>query len=49
MLARIDARTNYPITLTVDNLGEDFALTAQTDRRVDAKRVIGYLERRCGH
>ena len=36
-------RTNYPITLSVDDLGEGFALTAQTDRRIDPQRVIGYL------
>jgi amino acid adenylation domain-containing protein len=36
-------RTNYPFTLTVDDLGENFALTAQTDRRVDPKRVANYV------
>ena len=34
VLARQE-RTNYPITLSVDDLGEGFALTAQTDRRID--------------
>ena len=36
-------RTNYPIALSVDDLGEGFALTAQTDRRIDPHRVTGYL------
>jgi amino acid adenylation domain-containing protein len=36
-------RTNYPITLSVDDLGEGFALTAQTDRRLDPQRMTGYL------
>ena len=36
-------RTNYPITMSVDDLGEGFALTAQTDRRVDPHRLTGYL------
>jgi amino acid adenylation domain-containing protein len=36
-------RTNYPITLSVDDLGEGFALTAQTDRRIDPQRMTGYL------
>ncbi|HEY5757537.1 MAG TPA: amino acid adenylation domain-containing protein [Steroidobacter sp.] len=36
-------RTNYPITLSVDDLGTDFALLAQTDSSIDPKRVIGYV------
>lgn len=36
-------RTNYPITLTVDDLGEGFRLTAHTDRRIDPQRMIDYL------
>jgi amino acid adenylation domain-containing protein len=36
-------RTNYPITLSVDDLGESFTLTAQTDRRIDPRRMTGYL------
>jgi amino acid adenylation domain-containing protein len=36
-------RTNYPITLSVDDLGEGFTLTAQTDRRIDPQRMTGYL------
>jgi amino acid adenylation domain-containing protein len=39
----IPGRTNFPITLSVDDLGEGFVLTAQTDRRIDPHRVIGYL------
>jgi amino acid adenylation domain-containing protein len=36
-------RTNYPITLVVDDLGDRFTLTAQTDRRIDPSRIVGYL------
>jgi amino acid adenylation domain-containing protein len=36
-------RTNYPIALAVDDLGEGFTLTAQTDRRIDPRRMTGYL------
>src|SRR6185437_11333637 len=36
-------RSNYPIALSVDDLGEGFALTAQTDRRIDPQRLTGYL------
>jgi amino acid adenylation domain-containing protein len=42
VLATIE-RTNYPITLSVDDLVEDFVLTAQTDRRVDPQRLLGYV------
>ncbi|HEY6922732.1 MAG TPA: amino acid adenylation domain-containing protein [Steroidobacteraceae bacterium] len=36
--------TNYPIVLTVDDKGEGFALTVQTDRRIDPKRILGYVD-----
>jgi amino acid adenylation domain-containing protein len=43
VLAHAD-RTNYPITLSVDDHGDGFALTAQTDRRhVDPQRILGYI------
>jgi myxalamid-type nonribosomal peptide synthetase MxaA len=37
------AGTNYPITLSIDDLGEAFQLTVQTDRRVDPQRIAAYL------
>jgi len=43
ILDRGEARTNYPITVLVDDLGGDFRLTVQTNRRLDAQRVAGYL------
>jgi len=36
-------RTNYPLTLSIDDLGERFRLVAQVDRRIDARRVLGYV------
>jgi amino acid adenylation domain-containing protein/FkbM family methyltransferase len=36
--------TNYPITLSVDDLGEGFTLTAQTDRRIDPERMMAYMQ-----
>ena len=36
-------RTNYPIAMSVDDSGEGFALTAQTDRRIDPQRMTAYL------
>jgi amino acid adenylation domain-containing protein len=38
-------RTNYPVSLTIDNLGDGYALTVQTHRRIDPSRVAKYLER----
>jgi amino acid adenylation domain-containing protein len=35
--------TNYPITVSVDDQGEGFALTAQTDRRIDPHRMTELL------
>lgn len=43
VLARGEAWTNYPITLIVDDLGDDFVLTAQTDRPIDPNRLIRYV------
>jgi amino acid adenylation domain-containing protein len=37
-------RTNYPIGLTVDNLGDAFALIAQTETSIDPNRVLEYLQ-----
>ncbi|CAM3407795.1 non-ribosomal peptide synthetase [Xenorhabdus nematophila] len=36
-------QTNYPITLSVDDFGTDFYLTAQTVASIDPTRVIHYL------
>lgn len=44
VLARGEAWSNYPIALTVDDLGDGFALIAQTDRRIHPVRVARYLE-----
>jgi amino acid adenylation domain-containing protein len=34
--------TNYPLTLSVDDQGDRFVLTAQTDRRINPRRIIEY-------
>jgi amino acid adenylation domain-containing protein/thioester reductase-like protein len=36
-------RTNYPITVSIDELGDAFSASALTDRSVDPQRVIKYL------
>lgn len=42
-LAYRGAWTNYPVALQVDDLGEGFTLTAQTDQRINPSRIVGYL------
>ncbi|MBI6824197.1 AMP-binding protein, partial [Pseudomonas syringae] len=37
-------RTNYPLTLNVDDLGEDFVLNAQTVIEIGAQRVCKYMQ-----
>ncbi|QHQ21301.1 hypothetical protein GMW71_13755 [Pectobacterium brasiliense] len=36
-------RTNYPITLSVDDLGDGFNLTAKTVMGVDPERIVHYM------
>ncbi|OIN53858.1 non-ribosomal peptide synthetase [Pseudomonas costantinii] len=38
-----EERTNYPLTVNIDDLGEDFALTLMVDASIGAQRVAGYL------
>ena len=38
-------RSNYPLVLSVDDLGQGFSLTAQAAVGIEAARVCGYLER----
>ncbi|CRM28925.1 Gramicidin S synthase II [Pseudomonas sp. 31 R 17] len=38
-----EERTNYPLTVNVDDLGEDFVLTVMVDASISAQRVAGYL------
>jgi amino acid adenylation domain-containing protein len=41
----VEERTNYPLTLSVDDLGDGFRLTVLADGSVDAARIRGYMER----
>ncbi|WP_240351197.1 hypothetical protein, partial [Pectobacterium brasiliense] len=36
-------RTNYPITLSVDDLGDGFNLTAKAVMGVDPERIVHYM------
>lgn len=38
-----EERTNYPLTLSVDDLGQGFSLTVQCAGGVDPERVAGYF------
>ncbi|NWA25217.1 amino acid adenylation domain-containing protein, partial [Pseudomonas gingeri] len=39
-----EERTNYPLTLNVDDLGDDFNLTVLVTGKVGARRVCGYMQ-----
>ena len=38
-----EERTNYPLTVNVDDLGEGFALTVMVHASLDARQIAGYL------
>ena len=40
-----EERTNYPLTLSVDDLGEGFQLTAQVQDPIDPRRVCDFMNR----
>uniref|UniRef100_UPI002867BA6E condensation domain-containing protein n=1 Tax=Trinickia mobilis TaxID=2816356 RepID=UPI002867BA6E len=42
-ILRSEERTNYPFTLSVDDLGEGFGLTVRTVGAIGAKRLCGYV------
>ena len=39
----VKERTNYPMVVSVDDLGEGFSLEMETDRRIDPKRMLGFV------
>jgi acyl carrier protein len=45
---KVRSRTNYPITFSVDDLGAEFGLTAQTSRQIDPHRVVEYVRAAMG-
>lgn len=43
VIGRSEAWTNYPLTLTVDELADGFELIVQTASRIDPQRIAGYV------
>ncbi|WP_408005740.1 non-ribosomal peptide synthetase, partial [Pseudomonas carassii] len=43
-LLHAEERSNYPLALSIDDLGEAFGLTAQCAPGLDARRLCGYLQ-----
>ncbi|CAL2107141.1 hypothetical protein T190115A13A_320001 [Tenacibaculum sp. 190524A02b] len=41
---KANERTNYPFSLSVDDYGIDFGLTAQTDPSIKPTRILSYME-----
>ena len=39
-----EERTNYPLTFSIDDLGDDFLLTAQVETSVGAARVCDFMQ-----
>ncbi|NUT84780.1 AMP-binding protein, partial [Pseudomonas brassicacearum] len=39
-----EERTNYPLTLNVDDLGEGFSLTVQVESLIGAQRICDYVQ-----
>lgn len=44
VLCRGEAWSSYPISVTVDDLGSGFSVTAQVDRRIGPQRILDYLD-----
>ncbi|MDA9489375.1 hypothetical protein, partial [Bradyrhizobium sp. CCBAU 11361] len=40
-----EERTNYPLTLSVEDFGEALGLTAQVAEPISADRICGYMQR----
>jgi len=42
-LLAMHGRTNYPVLLSVDERDDGFGLDMETDRRIDPRRMLGYV------
>ncbi|WP_281034698.1 hypothetical protein, partial [Rhizobium ruizarguesonis] len=40
-----EERTNYPLTLSVDDFGQELGLTADAVEPISADRICGYMQR----
>jgi amino acid adenylation domain-containing protein len=43
-LLRIEERSNYPLVLNIDDLGEGFTLVAQVDSATDPERICDFMQ-----
>ena len=43
-LLKFEERTNYPLELSVDDLGDGFMLEAQAQSPIDPNRICGYVQ-----
>jgi amino acid adenylation domain-containing protein len=44
-MERVEERSNYPLTISVDDLGEKYALTVKAERTIEPERVCRYLSK----
>ncbi|WP_017905449.1 non-ribosomal peptide synthetase, partial [Pseudomonas asplenii] len=44
-----EERTNYPLALNVDDLGDGFSLSVQAVAGIDAQRICGYMQTALAH
>ncbi|WP_208762855.1 non-ribosomal peptide synthetase [Rhizobium mongolense] len=44
-----EERTNYPLTMSVEDYGQSFGLTAEAAEPISADRVCGYMQRALEH
>ncbi len=48
-LLQAEERTNYPITMSVDDFGQTFSLTAHCVKGISPERLVAYLETAISH
>ncbi|PPD47115.1 MAG: non-ribosomal peptide synthetase [Methylobacter sp.] len=48
-LLQAEERTNYPITMSVDDFGQTFSLTAHCVKGINPERLVAYLETAISH
>ncbi|EPM68640.1 non-ribosomal peptide synthetase SyfB, partial [Pseudomonas syringae pv. actinidiae ICMP 18804] len=44
-----EERSNYPLTVCIDDVGDDFGLTVQAAPGIDPQRICAYLQQALVH